>query len=45
MGVSDQTLAQFPQLLGEGWGQEAVGNSVDRLGVRHLQFFSLVGGC
>ena len=43
--VSDGAVARFPQLLGEGWGHEVVGNGVDRLGVRHILFFSLVADC
>ena len=40
MRVSDGSVARFPRLLGEGWGQESVGNDVDRLGVRHLVILS-----
>ena len=38
MGVLDGCLFQFPQLLGEGQGQEAVNNGVDQNGVRHIIF-------
>ena len=36
MGVLDRAVAQFPWMLGEVWGWEAVGNCVNRMGVRHL---------
>ena len=41
VGVSDRSVCRFSQMLGEGWGWEAVGDGVDRLGVHHLWFFSL----
>ena len=39
--VSDGRVVWFLQLVGEGWGQEAVGDSVDQLGVCH-PLFSIV---
>ena len=36
VGVLDRSVGRFSQMLGEGWGWEAVGDGVDRLGVRHL---------
>ena len=45
MSVLDGAVARFPQLIGEGWVQEAVVNGVDRLGVRQLEFFSQVADC
>ena len=45
MSVSNGRVDQFHRLIGEGWGQEAVGDGVDLLGVCHLVFFSLVADC
>ena len=36
MCISDGRVVQFPRMLREGWGQEGVGDGVDRLGVCNI---------
>ena len=45
MGVFNGYVAPFPQMLGEDWGREDVGDGLKRMGVLHLGFFSLVADC
>ena len=45
MCLPDGAVDWLTPLLGESWGGEVIGDGVDRLGVRHLGFFSLVADC
>ena len=36
MLVLDGSVVQFNRMLGEGWGQEAVGDGVNRMGMRNI---------